>query len=131
MTQAKKGIWRKGQWPIQNGVEDHDVALMARKDAITQFNILEHESKTFYVTLTCAWRTDLLYLTTQREPEEPKLFKDLDRLAAHIKNEYPTIRNIALILNRRSVDNRGVKVKIERRGVRPKAAPQKRPSAPV
>lgn len=105
MNQAKrKGNWLVGQWLAENSVEDSDVALMAKKNAIKEFNITEHEASTFYVTILCTWRPELLHLSTRRVKTEPRMFKNLDRLTTHIKEQYPTIRQIHVTLNRRRED---------------------------
>lgn len=102
MTQTKpKGIWEPNQWPAENSVEDSNVATMALKGYVTEFNIIEHDVGLFYVTLRFNWRPDLVHLSTRRNKTEPRLFKDLTRLIAHIKEKYPQIRTINLLLNRR------------------------------
>lgn len=102
MNQQKiKSFWPPDQWLPENSVEDAEIALMAKKRAITTFNIIEHEEDNFYVTLYFNWRPELIHLATRRIKTEPRMFKSLDRLIAHVKNKYPVIREINLVLNRR------------------------------
>lgn len=102
MNQQKiKSIWALDQWLPENSVEDAEIALMAKKRAITTFNIIEQGEDNFYVTLHFNWRPELIHLATRRIKTEPRMFKSLDRLIAHIKSKYPVIREINLVLNRR------------------------------
>lgn len=89
----------ENQWLSENSVDDAEIALMAKKSAVKTFNIIEHEeSGLYYVTLYYTWRAELIHLSTRRVKTEPKMWKSLDRLIAHIKMKFPSIRKINLLL---------------------------------
>lgn len=87
------------QWLPENSVADSEIELMSQKGAVRAFHIVEHEAEElYYVTLFYTWRAELLHLSTRRVKTEPKMWKSLDRLIAHIKAKFPRIRRISLML---------------------------------
>lgn len=87
------------QWLPENSVADSEIELMSQKGAVRAFHIVEHEAEElYYVTLFYTWRAELLHLSTRRVKTEPKMWKSLDRLIAHIKAKFPRIRRISLTL---------------------------------
>lgn len=86
-------------WQPENSIVDAEVAVMAKKDAISEFNIIEHETDVFYVTMRLHhWRDGILHLATRRVREEPRMFMNLGRLVNHIREKYGTITEIKLML---------------------------------
>jgi hypothetical protein len=86
-------------WDPENSIVDSEVATMARKGLISEFNIIEFQNEVFYVTLKVNhWRDGILHLATRRVRSQPRTFKNLGRLVNHIREKYKTITKINLTL---------------------------------
>ena len=100
MGKALKG-WSEEMmtWLPENSIVDPDVALMARKGVITEFNIIEQQESVFYVTMRLNWRPDVMHLATRRERDKPRTFMHLGRLVKHIRENYQGVVETNLILS--------------------------------
>lgn len=87
------------QWLPENSVSDSEIEVMSQKGAVKAFHIREHEVEDlYYVTVFYTWRAELLHLSTRRVKTEPKMWKSLDRLIAHIKVKFPKIKRFSVTL---------------------------------
>jgi hypothetical protein len=127
-TQAESGGALEAQeWLPENSIVDPELALMAQKGVITEFNIIEDVRGGFYITLRVTWRPELLHLATRRERDEPRMFMNLDRLVKHIREKYSGIEATRLVLL--PEDKKRPVAKKAAKKVAKKAVPAKKPSA--
>jgi hypothetical protein len=73
-----------------NSILEGDLELAVQQQTLKKLTIAETQDG-FYVIAQLKWAGNKeWYLTTRREREQPRLFKDLKRLNDHLKDAYPT-----------------------------------------
>lgn len=73
-----------------NSILEGDLELAVQQQTLKKLTIAETPDG-FYVVAQLKWAGNKeWYLTTRREREQPRLFKDLKRLNDHLKTAYPT-----------------------------------------
>lgn len=73
-----------------NSILEGDLELAVQQQTLKKLTIAETPDG-FYVIAQLKWAGNKeWYLTTRREREQPRLFKDLKRLNDHLKTAYPT-----------------------------------------
>jgi hypothetical protein len=70
---------------------ESSLELAAHQQMLKKFTIAE-TPEGFYVIVQFKGADNEWYLTTRREREQPRLFKDLKRLNEHLKSICPTSR---------------------------------------
>jgi len=89
----------------ENSILEGDLELAVLQKTINKLKVME-TTQGFYVVVLLKWvEGKEWYLTTRRNRNAPKIFKDLKRLNDHLKEVYPTdsfelIRNQQLPLSR-------------------------------
>lgn len=73
-----------------NSILEGDLELAVQQQTLKKLTIAETPDG-FYVVAQLKWAGNKeWYLTTRRERDQPRLFKDLKRLNDHLKMAYPT-----------------------------------------
>lgn len=73
-----------------NSILEGDLELAVQQQTLKKLTIAETPDG-FYVVAQLKWAGNKeWYLTTRRERDQPRLFKDLKRLNDHLKADYPT-----------------------------------------
>lgn len=73
-----------------NSILEGDLELAVQQQTLKKLTIAETPDG-FYVVAQLKWAGNKeWYLTTRRERDQPRLFKDLKRLNDHLKTAYPT-----------------------------------------
>ena len=87
----------------ENSILENDLELAVLQQTLKQLTIAE-TLEGFYVIAKLQWTGNKdWYLTTRRERERPRLFKDLRRLNEHLKTAYPTDR-VEILRNQKMPD---------------------------
>ena len=56
----------------------------------------------FFISFRVLGFWNELFLATQRNKDKPKYFKDINILLQHIINNYPTVQNVRIHLDRKN-----------------------------
>lgn len=84
-----------------NSIIEKELQIAAEQNTIKTITVME-VGENFYLVIEFLWAEGRQwYLSTRRDRNKPKVFKDLSRLNNHLKTEYPTesftlLRNQAL-----------------------------------
>lgn len=74
----------------ENSILEGDLELAVLQKTIDKLKVME-TSVGFYVVVLLKWAEGKeWYLTTRRDRNMPKVFKDLERLNDHLREVYPT-----------------------------------------
>ena len=68
---------------------ENELARVAEQEKIDGFKIIETADGFYVVASIKARKPESLYLSTRREPEQPRLFRDLERLNSLLRELYP------------------------------------------
>lgn len=75
-----------------NSILEGDLELAVQQQTLTRLTIAE-TADGYYIVAKLKWAGNKdCYLTTRRERDQPRLFKDLKRLNDHLRIAYPTDR---------------------------------------
>mgnify|MGYP000055662855 CR=1 FL=1 len=86
-----------------NSVLESDLELAVTQQTLTKLSIAE-TADGFFVVARLHWSSEKdWYLTTRRERNRPRLFKDLNRLNDFLRAAYPT-DTVELVRNQRLPD---------------------------
>lgn len=82
----------------ENSILEGDLEIAVLQKSVVSLKVME-TPEGFYVVVQLKWAKDKdWYLTTRRERNKPKVFKDLKRLNDHLREVYPT-ENFELLRN--------------------------------
>lgn len=84
-------------WHQDNTITEVDLARQAKLGAVTEMTI-EQATQGYQVVVRLSWHPERVALRTRRSTTEPRMFKSLERLVAHIRERYPTIRQVKIEL---------------------------------
>ncbi len=84
-------------WHQDNTITEVDLARQAKLGAVTEMTI-EQAAHGYQVVVRLSWHPERVALRTRRSTTEPRMFKSLERLVAHIRERYPTIRQVKIEL---------------------------------
>lgn len=84
-------------WHEDNTITEVDLARQAKLGAVTEMAI-EQTAQGYQVVVGLTWHPDRVALRTRRSTTEPRLFKSLERLVAHIRERYPSVRQVRIEL---------------------------------
>lgn len=88
----------------ENSILEGDLELAVLQKTLEKLKIME-TPEGFFVVVNLKWAKGKdWYLTTRRERNTPKLFKDLKRLNDHLREAYPT-EVVELYRNQQVPDN--------------------------
>lgn len=86
-----------GHWHQDNTITELELARQAKLGAVTEMTI-EQIPAGYQVLLRLKWHPDRVALRTRRTLDEPRVFKSLERLVAHIRERYPAVRQVQIEL---------------------------------
>lgn len=97
----KKTLNAHVEWKMENSINEPDLEAIAKTNSIQGLRLVEvPEGFHVYATiLTVTLAARELFLATRRNRDEPRLFKDISRLVAFIKQKYPRVKAVSLELN--------------------------------
>lgn len=87
----------KATWHQDNTITEVDLARQAKLGAVAEMTI-EQAAQGYQVVVRLSWHPERVALRTRRSTTEPRMFKSLERLVAHIRERYPTIRQVRIEL---------------------------------
>lgn len=84
-------------WHQDNTITEVELTRQAKLGAVTEMTI-EQVAGGYQVLVRLKWHPDPIALRTRRSTNEPRLFKSLERLVEHIRQRYPSVRQIHIDL---------------------------------
>lgn len=84
-------------WHQDNTITEVELARQAKLGAVTEMTVVQTAAG-YQVLLRLKWHPDRVALRTRRSITEPRVFKSLERLVAHIRERYPSVRQVQIEL---------------------------------
>ncbi|MCL1635947.1 hypothetical protein M2650_15090 [Luteimonas sp. SX5] len=84
-------------WHEDNTITEVDLARQAKLGAVTEMSIVQ-TPQGYQVVVGLKWHPERVVMRTRRSTTEPRLFKSLERLVAHIRERYPAVRQVRIEL---------------------------------
>jgi len=84
-------------WHPDNTITEVDLARQAKLGAVTDMAI-EETPHGYQVIVRLSWHPERVALRTRRAVAEPRMFKSLERLVGHIREQYPSVRHVSIEL---------------------------------
>ena len=85
------------RWHEDNTVTEVELARQAKLGAVTDMAIVQ-TAEGYQVVVGLKWHPEPVAMRTRRSMTEPRLFKSLERLVAHIRERYPSMRQVRIEL---------------------------------
>lgn len=98
MTKSEDAKTMQGKCSLENSVLENDLENASQQKTVTEIIVVETD-KGFYVKVKIQFSSAKeWYVTTRRDRDAPKIYKDLNRLNEHLKEICPK-ENFILIRN--------------------------------
>lgn len=82
--------------PYLNTISDYELAKDAKRKTLRLAVVQQLGAEHFQVVLQFQGDDYYRAMATRRAPKEPRVFKNLDRLLAHLAQQYPQLKEVTI-----------------------------------